>query len=368
MSFHDTITRSIEQHVQQVPAPPVDLAAIRRSGRRRRLATTAVTSAAVLAFIAGGFALVTGGGGDPTGSELPPTNLPAMDFDDGVRAYYDDINRELHMGGQAFPLSNVPNLDISSSATPHGVAYIDDDGDVRLLTEDGKSRLLTSEGGAPGGNGDAFGAVVFDAATDRLAWLTLRHDELFVVEHEFVDAASETQVWTELPCEGRECEMFAVAGFDQGSVFVRRLDRDETLVVKRRGNPVVTLEGFAVADARGGVVIGQGTLPFGEPLGKGWRFAEAQGPESLLTFDGAHELYWSSTLRSTDGGAPLRLDVPAKGTEFVNLDSDGSVLVAVSSASGPQRYFDCDVPSGECTPIGTLEGTSGDPIFLGNDM
>ena len=366
MSFHDTITRSIEQHVEQVPAPPVNLAAVRRSGRRRRLATAAATSAAVLAFIAGGVALATGGG-DPTGSELPPTELPAMDFDSGVRAYYDDINGELHMGGQAFPLSSVPNLDTSSSATPYGVAYIDD-GDVRLLTEDGKSRLLTSEGGAPGGNGDAFGAVVFDTATERLAWLTLRHGELFVVEHEFVDAAGETQVWTELPCEGRECEQFMVAGFDQGNVFVRRLDRDETLVVKRRGNPVVTLEGFAVADARNGVVIGEGALPTGDPLGEGWRFAEAQGPESLLTFDGAHELYWSSTLRSTGGGAPLRLDVPAKGVEFVNLDSDGSVLVAVSSAKGPQRYFDCEVPAGECTPIGTLEGTSGDPIFLGNDM
>lgn len=366
MSFHDTIERSIAQHVQQVPAPPVDLAAVRRSGRRRRLMTTAATSAAVLAIVAGGFALLTGGGNDPTGSELPPTDLPAMDFDDGVRAYYDDINGELHMGGQMFPLSDVPNLDTSSWATPHGVAYIDD-GDVRLLTEDGKSRLLTSEGGAPGGNGDAFGAVVFDAATDRLAWLTRREGELFVVEHEFVDQASETQVWTEVPCEGRECESFMVAGFDQGTVFVRRLDRDETLVFQREGNPVTTLEGFAVADARGGVVIGEGTLPFGDPLGKGWRFAEAQGPESLLTFDGGHELYWSSKLRSTDGGAPLRLDVPAEGVEFVNLDSDGSVLVAVTSR-GPQRYFDCEVPSGKCTSIGTLKGTSGDPIFLGNDM
>lgn len=367
MSFEDTITRSIEQHVQQVPAPSADLPAIRRSGRRRRLATTAATSVAVLALLAGGFALVTGGGNDPTGSELPPTELPAMDFDEGVRAYYDDINGELHLGGQVFPLSRVPNLDTSSSATPHGVAYIDD-GDVRLLTEEGKSRLLTSEGGAPGGNGDAFGAVVYDAATERLAWLTRREGELFVVEQEFVDAASETQVWTELPCEGRECEMFMVAGYDQGTVFVRRLDRDETLVIKPRGNPVTTLENFAVADARGGVVIGQGTLPTGSPLGKGWQFAEAQGPESLLTFDGAHELYWSTTLESTDGGEPLRLDVPAKGTEFVNLDSDGSVLVAVSSASGPQRYFDCEVTSGACTPIGTLKGTSGDPIFLGNDM
>ncbi|HEX6150966.1 hypothetical protein [Nocardioides sp.] len=364
MSFDDTITRSIEDHVDGVVAPPADLAAIRRSGRRHRAVTTAAASIGVLAVLTGGFALATSGS-DPTGTQVGPSELPAMDFDHGLRAYYDDINGELHMGGQVFALSNVPNLDTSSWATPHGVAYVDD-GDVRLLTEDGKSRLLTSEGGAPGGNGDAFGAVVFDAATERLAWLTRREGEVFLVEHEFVDAASETQVWTEVPCEGRECEMLTVAGFDQGMAFVGRLDRDETLVFG--GDDVVTLEGFRVADARNGVVLGMGALPAGDPLGKGWRFAEAQGPESLLTFDGAHELYWSSTLRSTAGGAPLRLDVPAKGAEFVNLDSDGSVLVAVTSGGGPQRYFDCEVPSGECTPIGTLKGTSGDPIFLGNDM
>jgi len=366
MRFEDTITRSIEEHLARVELPTVDVAAVRRSGRRRRLTTTAAASVAVLAVLAGGFALATGGS-DLAGSELPPAELPAMDFDDGLRAYYDDINGQLHMGGQVFALSDVPNLDTSSWATPHGVAYVDD-GDVRLLTEEGKSRLLTSEGGAPGGNGDAFGAVVFDAATERLAWLTRRGEEVFLVEHEFHDAARESQVWTEVPCEGRGCEMLMVAGYDRGTAFVRRLDRDETLVFDDQGSLVATLAGFAVADARNGVVIGEGVLPAGDPLGKGWRFAAAQGPESLLTFDGAYEVYWSSTLRSTDGEAPLRLDVPAKGTEFLNLDSDGSVLVAVSSARGPQRYFDCEVPSGSCEAIGTLERTSGDPIFLGNDM
>lgn len=162
--------------------------------------------------------------------------------------------------------------------------------------------------------------------------------------------------------------MLSVAGIDQGLQFVRRLDRDETLVFDDQGTLVATLDGFTVADVRNRVVLGQGTLPTGNPLGEGWRFVEAEGPESLLTFDGGHELFWSTTLRSTDGGTPLRLDVPARGTEFVALDSDGSVLVAVTAGTEPQRYFDCELPSGECTPIGTLDSTSGDPIFLGNDM
>ncbi|MGH3345556.1 MAG: hypothetical protein ACRDO4_01125, partial [Nocardioides sp.] len=360
MSFEDTITRSIEDHVDPVFVPPMDVAAVRRSGERRRAATTAVASLGVLAVITGGFALATGGG-SPSETRIQPAELPALDFDQGLRAYYDDIKEELHLGGKAFELKDVPNLDISSSATPHGVVYVVD-GEVRLLEEDGDVRVLLTETDA-----DAVSSTVkFDAVAPVVAWLTRGDDGVSLVEYEFQSEATEALLFASVPCEGDGCKALAVAGLDHGKVFVRRLDRDETLVFQRNGD-VVTLEGFRVADVRNRVVLGEGTPPTGDPLGKGWRFVEAEGPESLLTFDGGHELYWSSTLRSTDGGEPLVLDVPAKGTEFVNLDSDGSILIAVASGAEPQRYFDFEVPSGTCTPIGTLRRTSGDPIFLGND-
>ena len=359
MSFEDTITRSIEEHVDRIDLPTVDVLSVRRSGQRRRAGATAVASLGVLAVVAGGFALATGGDG-PSNTQIQPAELPAMDFDEGLRAYYDDIQGQIHLGGQVFALSDVPHLDTSSSATPHGVVYVVD-GDVRLLTEDGDVRVLSPEE-----DGQAVSSTVkFDAEEPRVAWLARDGDGVSLVVHEFRGPGDETQVWKDLSCDGRGCEQLSVAGIDHGLVFVRRLDRDETLVFDREGRQVATLDSFRVADVRNRVVLGEGTPPTGDPLGEGWRFTEAEGPESLLTFDGGHELFWSSTLRSTDGGAPLVLDVPAKGLEFVNLDSDGSVLVAVAPGAKPQRYFDCEVPSGACTPIGTLDRTSGDPIFLG---
>jgi len=359
MSFEDTITRSIEEHVDRVDLPPVDVQSVRRRGRRRQAATTAAAGLGVLAVVAGGFALAAGGEG-PSDTRIQPVELPAMDFDGGLRAYYDDIRGQIHLGGRVFELSDVPNLDTSSSATPHGVVYVVD-GEVRLLEEDGDVRVLS-----PKEDGKAVSSTVkFDAVEPAVAWLSRSGDGVSLVVHEFRGPGDETQTWKDMPCDGRGCQQLSVAGIDHGMQFVRRLDRDETLVFDRGGRQVATLDGFRVADVRNRVVLGEGTLPTGEPLGEGWRFVEAEGPESLLTFDGAHELYWSSTLRSTEGGEPLVLDVPAKGLEFVNLDSDGSVLVAVAPGAEPQRYFDCEVPSGTCTPIGTLDRTSGDPIFLG---
>lgn len=80
MSFEDTITRSIEDHVDPVFVPPMDVAAVRRSGERRRAVTTAVASLGVLAVITGGFALATAGDG-PSETRIQPAELPAMDFD-----------------------------------------------------------------------------------------------------------------------------------------------------------------------------------------------------------------------------------------------------------------------------------------------
>ena len=240
-----------------------------------------------------------------------------------------------------------------------------DDGEVRLLEEDGSLKRLSSVRDQPQ---ELYSTVKFDARAPRVAWLARDDSGVMLHVHEFLGEGSEAQYGTNIPCEGKDCRMLSVAGIDQGLQFVRRLDRDETLVFDDQGTLVATLEGFTVADVRNRVVLGQGTLPTGNPLGEGWRFVEAEGPESLLTFDGGHELL----LEHDAPEHQWRDAAPARRTsqrhEFVTLDSDGSVLVAVTAGTEPQRYFDCELPSGECTPIGTLDSTSGDPIFLGNDM
>ena len=65
----------------------------------------------------------------------------------------------------------------------------------------------------------------------------------------------------------------------------------------------------------------------------------------------------------------LKLDVPGRGTAFVAMDTDGSILVARSNYDGSPRqtYYDCEVPSGACTEIGTTDFQSGDPMFIGVD-
>lgn len=222
MSFEDTITRSIEDHVDPVFVPPMDVAAVRRSGERRRAVTTAVASLGVLAVITGGFALATAGDG-PSETRIQPAELPAMDFDQGLRAYYDDIKGELHIGGKAFALKDVPNLDTSSSATPHGVVYVVD-GEVRLLTEDGEAKVLAP---APDDAVQVYSTVKFDAEQPFAAWLTGTDDGTLLAVHDFRTGDVAT---TRVPCEGDGCQQLALAGIDHDRVFVRRLDRPETLV------------------------------------------------------------------------------------------------------------------------------------------
>ncbi len=93
--------------------------------------------------------------------------------------------------------------------------------------------------------------------------------------------------------------------------------------------------------------------------------------DSQLTYDGAHVLAWSSTLEPTapDGDALVLEQGPAgKGLGFWTIDTDGSVLVMTTKKYPDFTVYDCVVPSGACEKIGSLQPTSGDPMFIGNDM
>lgn len=360
MNLEDTLTRSLHDHLDRVETPRVDLESVRRAGARRRATTTAATALAVLAVVVGGVALTTGGdGGDRV---VQPAGLPAMGFDEGLRAFYDEGAGQLHLGGARFEISRVTSLDTRASATPGGVVWVDDEQAVRRLTEDGDVERLAP----PVDDGRSIQAnVKYDAVTGDVGWLVRGADAV-----ELVVEAEDDRLTVDVPCEGDACEKLALGGLDSGLVFVRRIDEQQTLVLDR-ADPAAgwtTIDGFRVGDVRNKVVLGDGAVPAGGVLGDGWRFVEGEGVESLLTFDGAHELYWSSTLRSTDGREPLRLDLPKhNGVEFVNLDSDGSVLVAVMAGAGT-TYYDCDVSTRGCEQFAQLGNGSGDPIFLGNDM
>lgn len=364
MNLEDTLVRSLHDHLDGVVTPAIDVEAVRRSGERRRAATTATGLLGALALVVGGVALATGGGDDPR--VLQPTGLPAMDFDQGLRAFYDEGKGLLHMGGQEFPLSRAAELDVAGAATPWGVVFFTPGQEARLLAEDGSIRQLAP---APENPGAFHPRVKYDATEPLAAWLTRDGSDVVLTVYRFGEDEGVVGTTT-VPCEGEACEWQQVAGIDSGKVFVRDPDQGTRVwdVADLDAQPA-WLSSFTVADVRNRVVLGEGICCGDQPLGpEEWRFVEAEGPESQLTFDGAHELYWSSTLRSTDGGDPLRLDLTAKeGVEFVNLDSDGSVLVAMMT-NEHTTYYDCDTTSLACDQYARLGPGAGDPIFLGNDM
>lgn len=362
MTLEDTLIRSLHDHLDPVVPPPVDLAAVRRSGERRRAVAAAAGLVTALALAVGGTALITMPGADDR--VVRPTELPAMDFGEGTRAFYSYEDGRLHLGGESFAVGMATSMDTQASATPRGVVWLDEQQRLLLLREDGSVEVMAD---GPDDPRTIYTTVKFEADGSRVAWLTRGADGADFNVYSFDDR----EHWRlEVPCEGDACADLAVAGLDHGRGLVRRLDADQTLVVDlETRDGWATIDGFRAADVRNRVVLGDGTLPDGETaaLGAGWRFVQAEGPESLLTFDGAHELYWSDVLRATDGGRPLRLDVNARGTQFVNLDSDGSVMVAVMSGRDI-TWFDCLTTDGSCEQFARTSSRSGDPTFLGNDM
>lgn len=363
MNLEDTLTRSLHDRLDPMATPRVDLEAVRRAGERRRAATTAGGLLAAMALVVGGTALATSVGDDPR--VVQPAGLPPMDFDRGARAWYDDARGELHLGGAAFDIGRVQGMDTQASATPWGVVWTEADQSVRVLREDGSVDVLGA--GVPDGR-TVYGNVKFDVDQPRVGWLTRTGEGTTLTVRSL--AGSDTEIRVPVPCEGRKCQMLALGGIDHDRVLVRRLDVEQTLVLDLTDPDAgwEIIDGFRAADVRNRVVLGEGTPPAGSSLGPGWRFVPAEGPESLLTFDGAHELYWSDTLRAIDGGKALRLEVPVEGTQFVNLDSDGSVLVAVMT-SERVVYHDCDTTTAVCEEFDRVGGRSlGDPSFLGNDM
>lgn len=360
--LEDAITRSIEEHLADLPAPRVDVEAARRSGERRRaLSVAAVGLAACLVAVL----LVGVGLGGRSSDTVQPVRLPGLDLDQGARAFYDEATQRLHVGGRTVDIGRVQGLDTSAAATPYGVLFFDDDQAPWLVAESGEVRRLAAGAGSSG----FHPTVKFDARQPLVAWLTGDPDHIRLTVYRFGE--DEGTVGTaDVPCDGKDCEFTAVAGLDHGRVLVRLVGgAPRTLVYDLddlEAGPAV-IDGFRAADVRNRVVLGEGSPPASGPLGARWRYVRAEGPESLLTFDGRYEVYWSSRLRATDGGPPLRLDVPGRGVEFVAVDTDGSVLVAVSSRRST-RYVDCPVPRGRCETIGRLGSASGDPMFLGVDM
>ncbi len=340
---------ALHEQLDHLPVPPGDLTQVRARGttiRRRRGAGVGVGAIAVLAVgvLVAGFAL-TGSDDAPTDRGLDP--IGRLDLSHGLRAYADP-GRVIHLGDREIPAPLLDNLDTDAVATPYGVLYYDQ-GRPALLEESGEVNGL--EEGA--GSVDGRPTAKVDAQHPWVAYATSRDGDQQVVVR---DLSSGEVVANRVVDSGT-----VIDALDDGVVFLRTPDGTSTWDTGT--DEVQELAGpkTRVADVRNGVVLYDGPAPAG-PATTAYRLVPG-AIDAQLTYDGEHVLYWSTKLESTDGGPPIVLDRKAT---FFAVDTDGSILAA--TAGSPARFFDCEVPSGRCTGLGSLEMTGGDPMFIGTDM
>jgi hypothetical protein len=370
MGLQDELTRSIAERVHEVPAPVPDLAGVRQRGRalRRRRAAGVVAAVGMTAAVGGG-ALALGQTADsqaPTPSEPQP--ISGLDYSEGLRAFASpDENGEVSLGGRVLSRDDLGELDTEGTATPFGLVYFDGDQQVHLLQEDGTDVTLAP---APSSFPDAYrGSSKADAQRPLVAFTQPGDGRVSLLLHDL--EAGRTLHTREVPCDGDDCYEVVVEAVDRGLVFVRTSEGTYVWSPDATGDASWTLLGtgeFRVADARNRHILWSGAAPApgpGSPVAD-WAWTEG-AIDAQLSFDGNHVLSWSPKLQpTTPGGSPITLDVD--GAIFFTFDTDGSVLAAGQAKGQTSVFYDCVLPSGECTEIGTLSSTSGDPVFIGNDM
>lgn len=364
----------IRHAVEELPVAAPDLDRVRRRGRRlrrRRTGGTTLAAAVVTGVVAAGAIVVTGPGEQgPDRGELYASVGP-LDATHGLRAYAAPA-AELHLGGRTFPIEDMGYLDTDATTTSQGVVFFDEDNRPRMLDLAGEVVTLGPE--PPSMAGDWHPSAKADSGAPVVA---LTQPARGGVQVQMVDVAQREVLATrEVPCSGKDCGQVVVDALDDGVAWIRTpegtrmWDGADTWAL-------VSGPRTRIADVRNRVVLYEESTPAPE-LPAGWR-AVPGAIDAQLTFDGQHVLYWSSTLAATTPGtAPIVLDqgptAQDEGLAWWNVDTDGSILVAVaeSSRAATQRpvsvVYDCELPSGSCTELGELTTLHGDPMFIGNDM
>jgi hypothetical protein len=295
-----------------------------------------------------------------------------LDLSKGLRAYASPDER-LYLGGTSMELlPGMGFLDTDAVATPYGLVYMDPDGRTQLLGESGRPEPI---GGASDLPRDWHPTAKADAVQPHVAFALMRGNDLELAVYDLEERSVVASTVVTCP-EG--CEDRVIDGIDSGAVFLR--GKDGTTVWDYDSGRRYSFAGpkTRVADVRNGVVLYDGPAPTGTT--DGWRLVPG-AIDAQLTFDGEHALYWSGTLEPTRaGGDPIVLDEgPTEmndGLAWWTVDTDGSVLVAVAQPEKPggrvfmgdNVVYDCELPSGSCEELGPLVTTSGDPMFIGNDM
>ena len=360
---------ALEDKLDQVTPPPGDVDRARREGtriRRRRGATRGIGVVAVVAVVAVAVTQVVGARLERTVNDMVAKDYPSLgqlDFSEGLRAYADP-GGEVHLGGRAFDASDLAYLDTDATATPYGVVFYDD-GRPMLLDEAGEVTALV-EGPVESG-GDFHPTAKADSAAPHVAWATLRDGTATITVR---DMATGDDVDT-LEVDCGNCDDLVIDALDGGVVLFRTGAGTQSWQVGRTSTFALAGPRTRVVDLRNGTLLYDGPIPAGTGP---QRYLMVPAPiDAQLTFDGQYVLSWSSVLEPVlKSGEPVRLEVGPEqrgALGFWSIDTDGSVLVAALDGKYPNYLVsDCEVPSGACVDVGPLKPTSGDPMFIGNDM
>lgn len=358
------IKEGLAARVESEAPPRPDLERVVERGQRLRLRRRATAGVAVLAagaVVAGALALAVGGDGSGTTTAYDPVGR--LDVSGGLRAFASPDGGEVHLGGRTFTDHTLPFLDTDAIATEAGLVFYRS-GSIYLLDANGE---YTQIGRAAEKTGSGIRPT--SKADSTVPWVAFGLPSANGVEIVVHDLAAEAPVASqEFACG--DCSAVEIDALDGGEAFVRTGEGTFLWDVAAG-----TVEPFAtgdtrVADVRNGVVLYDGPPPPASAVTDRFRLVPG-AVDAQLTFDGRHVLSWSSRLEpTTPGDPPLRLDQPdpATGYAFWNVDTDGSIMVAVPRRDQRADVYDCELPAGTCEPVGRVGTASGDPMFIGNDM
>lgn len=361
----DALRRAIAENVENVLAPPADLAAVRLIGRRishERRVCVAVALVAVGALMVTAAVLGSKGSQQDKNRVIDP--IGALDFSDGLRAVASPDGGQVYLAGRRFSADDLPDgIDTSAAVTAVGVVFyrgndpylLDSDGEVRQLevstTENRQVRPTSKSDG-----------------TDVAYAMPTRSGVEVVVQDL---ATSEDLGRRTFPCRRRACEDVVLEALDRGAVFVRTRTGTMRWDLEADRVELFSSPGTRVVDVRNGVVLYGGARP-GAALARDYQLVRG-AVDGQLTLDGRYVLAWSSRLIPTSPGIPpITLAEPRalNRTAFWTMDTDGTVLVAVPARHEPvAKVYDCPVSREECQlTVAKLDIASGDPVFIGADM
>ena len=361
MRFEDQLRHAMRKHVDGIVPPPPNADAVmggQQRSRNPRVVAIPVAVVAIVGGIVGGTAII-----DDESVDSESEALASMDFSQGLRAYKSP-DGPVFLGGRKFKGADLKKIDTDGTATPYGIVYFDG-GRAHLLDEGGNRTPIGEKVDDmpkefhPSAKADATGPLA--------AWTEYGGDHVTIRMYDF--ASGKTVATYDLQC-GSSCADVSIDAVDSGYAFIKTGDGTYVWNSAKPDSDPAKVAGprTDVVDVHSKTMLYSGPRPEpapGGPIDDSWTLAKSE-IDAELSHDGRHVMSWSPKLEPVrSGGKSIKLD--AKGLAFFTFDTDGSVL-ATTMSGNRAKVYDCELPSGKCTPLGKISTRSGDPMFIGNDM